>query len=188
MTDGDPTNKPSICDLNTAMQQAASELFGVEVEHKKGWYVESKEVLEPILQKERELYEAKFDNPTEENKQALNEARKASKIAKKEAIAKHLDQAGSAINAKSDPKEAWKITRNFEAGLCSHWRTPQQQYIVNKNGILPTDKAESAQNHAEHRREIHNREDAPVDWSVLEEIKQRPIDTTIGNPPPPETK
>jgi hypothetical protein len=90
----------------------------------------------------------------------------------------------SKIAMRGSPKEAWEAVRLLEKGSTAHHRPPQELHFQDPNtgNIATTPEANLEILHA-HCHKVYNREDAPVDFSILNDIFQCPTLNPLGMPP-----
>jgi hypothetical protein len=116
------------------------------------------------------------DQSSSKTKKALREAWKGARTTKKEAITKWVKETSKDIETTimaQNPKRTWKQVRVLEAGLTGHHKQARTKRHVNAGGAEATNDMEDAENASEHFEKVCNQEDdAPVDFSVLEDINQ----------------
>jgi hypothetical protein len=113
---------------------------------------------------------------TETSGTELREAWRETRKAKKEAIRHWTKETAKEISRtvmSMNPKLAWKRVRELEAGLTGHHKCPKATRFKDAEGNEASNDCEEADNASRHFKKVYNRSDAPVDFSVLEDIEQR---------------
>jgi exonuclease III len=170
-----------------ACHDSALELFSEEEKPNKGWFNESADILLPAISERNSRYEEWTKNPNLENLATLRLARKEVPKLTKEAYNKYF--LNKEINLSkhdlaSQPKEWWKIVEDFKTGGSHHWKQTNMFMVRNKNGKTASSEKENLKHFGEHLESVYNNPQCnEVDFSVLDEIKQRQLDDEIGLPP-----
>jgi hypothetical protein len=82
------------------------------------------------------------------------------------------------------PRDTWAAVRLLQAGSKSHHVRPEGFALHNPaTGKNATTPAENLAILKPYCTKLYNRDDAPVDWSILDEIPQRPCLDILGLPP-----
>jgi hypothetical protein len=91
----------------------------------------------------------------------------------------------SEIAMRGGPKEAWEAVRLLEKGSTTHHRPPQELHFRDpKTGNIATMPEANLEILCTHCHKVYNRDgDAPVDFSVLDNIFQCPTLNPLGMPP-----
>jgi hypothetical protein len=90
----------------------------------------------------------------------------------------------SKIAIRGGPKEAWEAVRLLEKGSTAHHQPPQELHFQDPNtGNIATMPEANLEILRAHCHKVYNRDDAPVDFSVLNDIFQRPTLNPLGMPP-----
>lgn len=166
--------------------QAAKELFSIPNKPNKGWYVRSHQALDPLIEHRNTCMETATNEPSEDNKTALKQARKAVRTATRKAQKEYwlaISNHASNLGLKENPRKWWQTAREFEKGLQSHWKEPKVHMINNADGNIAQSQKQNLQNFAQHLDKVYNRQDIEIDWNVLDDIEQRPIDHSLAEPP-----
>jgi hypothetical protein len=99
----------------------------------------------------------------------------------------NANQQASKIAMHGGPKEAWEAVRLLEKGSTTHHRPPQELHFRDPNtGNIDTMPEANLEILCAHCHKVYNRDDAPdapVDFSVLNDIFQRPTLNSLGMPP-----
>jgi hypothetical protein len=141
-----------------------------------GWFKMSAESLLKAIERRNLACTNDTDWMSTESKQELREAWKGARDAKKEAIGKWVRKMSQAMRMTimaKNPKFTWKQVRVLEAGLTGHHKKPRTKRHVDKSGAEATNDKEDVENASNHFRKACNRDDAPVDFSVLDSVEQR---------------
>jgi exonuclease III len=172
--------------LSEALMKAGKATCEVKKVADQGWFELSAESLLKAIERRNLAHSSDIDQTTTESKQELQAAWKGVRTAKKEAIEKWVKKMSEAIRKTimaENPKLTWKQVRVLEAGLTGHHRKPRTKRYMDENGIEATNDEEDADNASKHFRKVYNRDDAPVDFSVLDSVEQREMLTELERPP-----
>lgn len=72
-----------------------------------------------------------------------------------------------------NPRESWKALRHLQNGRSAHHKlAASAMHMRIADGTRAMSDDENADVFAPHFSKVFNRDDAPVDWSVLDEISQ----------------
>ena len=116
----------------------------------------------------------------------MRNAWKGVRKAKQEAIENWVRKTSEAIRTTimaKNPKLTWKQVRVMEAGLTGHHKKPRTKRYMDENGIEAANDCKDADNAGNYFRKVYNRDDAPVDFSILESVEQREILPELERPP-----
>jgi exonuclease III len=162
--------------LSEALMKAGKATCEVKQVSSKGWFEMSAESLTEAIEARNLAHADDVAQSSCETKRVLREAWKGVRTAKKEAIAKWVRETSKDIQSTimaRNPKRTWKQVRVLEAGLTGHHKQARTKRYVNTSGVEAMNDREDVENASEHFQKVYNRDDAPVDFSVLEDIKQR---------------
>jgi exonuclease III len=172
--------------LSEAFMKAGKATCEIKQEAEKGWFELSAEKLLKVIERRNLAHAADCDRTTTESKQELREAWKGVRKAKKEAIEEWVRKTSEDIRStimSKNPKLTWKQIRVLEAGLTGHHKKPSTKRFLNASGEEATNNSEEVENASEHFRKVYNRNDAPVDFTVLESVEQRTMLPELDRPP-----
>jgi hypothetical protein len=127
-----------------------------------------------------------IDRASTKTKQELQDAWKGVRKAKQEAIKEWARKTSKAIRVTimaKNPKLAWRQVRVLEAGLTGHHKKPRTKRCIDEIGTKAANDSEDADNASNHSQKVCNRDDAPVDFSVLHSIEQRDAITELERKP-----
>jgi hypothetical protein len=82
-----------------------------------------------------------------------------------------------------NPKHTSKQVRVLEAGLTGHHKKPRTKRCMDGSGTEATNDKEDVENASNHFWKACNRDDAPVDFSVLDSVEQREMLPELERPP-----
>jgi exonuclease III len=162
--------------LSEAIIKAGKATCSAKVSARKGWFEMSEHKLLPAIEKRNLAMARNMNKQTERTKEELREAWRETRKRKKEAIRHWTKETAKDISRKvmsMNPKLAWKRVRELEAGLTGHHKCPKTTRFKNTEGNEASNDCEEADNASEHFKKVYNRSDAPVDFSVLQDIEQR---------------
>eukprot|EP00978_Attheya_sp_CCMP212_P032042 scaffold123373_cov40-Attheya_sp.AAC.1 len=83
---------------------------------------------------------------------------------------------------KFDPKTAWLAIREIQAGFVGHHTSQFDMKMRKEDGELARSDSENADVMAGHFKKVFNNH-RPIDLSVLDELEQREIISSLGDPP-----
>jgi exonuclease III len=164
--------------LSEAVIKAGKATCEVKQTAEQGWFEMSAGNLLKAIERRNLAHAEDTDRTSTETKQELRDAWKGVRKAKQQAIEKWIRETSDAIRVTimaKNPKLTWKQVRVLEAGLTGHHKKPRAKRYMDEGGIEATNDSEDADNVSKHFRKVYNRNDAPVDLSVLENIEQREV-------------
>jgi len=136
--------------------------------------------------KRNEAFETWIQQSSPDAQSALRKARTDLRATKRDAIQKWAHQKAqgcSAAELKADPKKVWRTVKELQAGLTGHHAPLQEMQMKKSNGTMALTDEENADIFGPHFKFLFNRDDAPVDHTVLGLIIQIEAIESTGAPP-----
>lgn len=161
--------------------QAADETCAKIALGHEGWFADAEDQLLPAIQKRNQAFSKYASSKTDEDKRQLQRARSELRKLKRRAKADWLDRTARRITKSTmsrNAKDTWAAIKTLQKGPNAHHRPPDRPRMKLPNGSLAANDEEDADVLAPHFHRVYNRTDAPVDFTVLDEVEQRP---TVGN-------
>jgi hypothetical protein len=81
------------------------------------------------------------------------------------------------------PKDTWKNIRELSGGTSAHHKRPDQMHLRLPDGNISVTADATIKVVQPYCQKLYNRDDAPVDPTVLDEIAQRPVMAELADPP-----
>jgi len=83
---------------------------------------------------------------------------------------------------RGDPHATWKAIRTLEKGSSAHHRPPSDLTFRDPDTkVVGTTPAANLRILGDHCQQVYNRDDAPVDYEVLNDIDQHETLHSLGN-------
>eukprot|EP00978_Attheya_sp_CCMP212_P036585 scaffold167269_cov29-Attheya_sp.AAC.1 len=111
-----------------------------------------------------------MNNPNDHNRANFTKARNELNKVKRSAIAKWMENIAKECDdsaIKCNPKRAWEVIQEIQQGLQGHHRVPQTMKMRLENGELAINDEENPDVFEPHSFNVFNRNDTPVDDSVM---------------------
>jgi len=184
----DPRNADPT-DFNDAITASAEATLEQPNDCQSDWFTDSEPILAPLRRAVRKHYDNSSAIPTDENKSAHRKARRAYKTA----VQRAKDEAQCALAKQvrwsevvKDSQKAWQTVRQIEKGSYAHHQPVTQNDMVltdPETGQAVSDPASLLRIVSAYGTKLYNRDDAPTDSTILDDIDQRQYDWTLNDDP-----
>ena len=168
--------------LSSALTEAAKTILGTEKRKKPDWFLDSAEIIEPLLSKRNQLYSRWLSTGLERDKKKFTDARRSARqavrMAKNDWFKKKAEEAHT---GRFSGKTVWKCIRDMQRGR--RGLVPARlSRVRNRDGFLCTTALEQHQRWREHFTDILNIQ-TPFNTMEIEKIKQRPLRQELAKLP-----
>jgi hypothetical protein len=176
--------------MSEMIMKAAEATLKRPKEKDSNWFAESEATLAPLRKEAREAAERHKTQRTDQSKHRAKETRRNYQQAvrqAKRAFNNELAKKTCMENMKNNPRGAWGVVNQLAEGSYSHHRNLDGLVLNDPDTGKPvTDPSETIKILREYWQKLFNRDDAPTDPTVLEDIEQRRTMYELNDPPTPE--
>jgi hypothetical protein len=173
--------------LSEAIMYAAESTITEAKDREMNWFDASESIVQPLRDTAQRAYKNFLADGSNANRQHWQASRRRYHQVQRQAKKQYFNQVAvkaSKIAMRGGPKEAWEAVRLLEKGSTAHHRPPQELHFRDPNtGNIATMPEANLEILRAHCHKVYNRDDAPVDFSVLNDIFQRPTLNPLGMPP-----
>eukprot|EP00978_Attheya_sp_CCMP212_P006821 scaffold15889_cov71-Attheya_sp.AAC.2 len=165
----------TVKELNNCINKVGTSIIPNQKRNRKSWFREAADNIIPAINQRNETYSKWSNNPSEENRSVFKIASNLLNKLKRTAIGTWMRKIANKCSmekVKVNPKRAWEVIREIQEGLQGHHREPQMMKMALPNGELATNNEQNVDVFELHSTKVFNRDDAPVDRSILQRIKK----------------
>ena len=180
------THEATPTQISNAIMYAAECTITEEKKPIPNWFDASEPIVRPLRDAAQRAYKAFLADGSEEKKHHWQASRRQYYRVQRQSKKKFFDSL--AVNACqhamcSDPKGAWEAVRMLEQGSTAHHRPPRdlqfRDPVTKKVATTPAANLEILRAHC---HKVYNRDDAPVDPTVLDDISHGKPYTALADP------
>jgi hypothetical protein len=151
------------------------------------WFNASESIIRPLRDAAQCAYKSFLADGSNANRQHWQASCRRYHRVQRQAKKQYFNQVAvkaSKIAMRGGPKEAWEAVRLLlEKGSTAHHCPPQELHFRDPNtGNIATTPEANLEILRAHCHKVYNCDGAPVDFSILDDIFQRPTLNTLGMP------
>ena len=173
--------------ISDAINRAGAEALSEIPDPESNWWDANEHILRPLRNAHRELDKQARSSTCPYVKRRKNEAKRRYDRAQRAAKTSFDNTLAAAAGWEAmceDPKKAWDKFRRHLKGSFAHHRPDTELCLEDPTtGRTATDPDDTLRIVGDYSHKLFNRDDAPVDWTVLDDIQQRSILYEIADPP-----
>jgi hypothetical protein len=140
----------------------------------------------PEIDSRNEAFQKWSNVLTEPNREIYRTKRNELNKLKRQAIGRYMKKIASKwdeSHIESNPKRVWEVIREIQEGLQGHHRSPQIIRMELPDSLRAINDEQNADVFEPHSTKVFNRDDAPVNFTVLDRIEQRSMKMHLDHPP-----
>ena len=172
------------------MKNATTKTLSARNELCSNWFIKAEETLSPLREAARVAQQNYWNHSCTTTKNHWHHRKKVYLKAQKEARTEYcrkLAMKATKQAMRGDSRSSWKAIRTLQEGSTAHHKDPFELTLRNPStGIIAMNPRESVAILNEFCTKLYTRDDAPVDWTILNEVPQQDMIVELGLPPDQE--